>query len=184
MSTDLQWRLHRPPRATTVVGGLYLVAAGSHVGLVSADPTVYEGFAEQGLFGFVRSGWADIVMAHPRPWIYLLALGEATLGALLLAGRRASRVGWVGVLAFHALLLLFGWGFWLYAVPAGALLAWLARRDLPALATSDPSGADTVSSEARTDGEGDGPEGPSPSARHPSGQVAEPLSPGRSGRRP
>lgn len=172
MSTDLGWQRRRPPRVTTVVGALYLVAAGSHVGLVSADPTVYEGFAEQGLFGFVRSGWAEIVMAHPRAWIYLLALGEATLGALLLTGGRASRAGWAGVLAFHALLLLFGWGFWLYAVPAGALLAWLARRDFPSL--QDGPGH----------GEGDGPEGPSPSVTHPSGRVAEPLRPGRSGRRP
>lgn len=176
MTSDRRWRMRRPPRATTIVGGLYLVAAGSHVGLVSADPTVYAGFAEQGLFGFVRSGWADIVMANPRPWIYLLALGEASLGALLLTGGRASRVGWVGVLAFHALLLLFGWGFWLYAVPAGALLAWLALRDLPALADSE--------ADVQQDGEGDGPEGPSPSVPHPSGRVSEPLRPGRSGRRP
>lgn len=128
-----EWRNQRPPRASTMVGALYLVAAGSHVGLVSADPSVYENFAERGLFGFVRSGWTDIVMAAPRPWIYLLAAGEATLGALLLTGGRAARVGWVGVLAFHVLLLLFGWGFWLYAVPACALLAWLAHRDWPEL---------------------------------------------------
>lgn len=129
MPTVGEWEERRPPRATTVVGALYLVAAGSHVGLVSADPSVYGSFAERGLFAFVRSGWADVVMASPRPWIYALAAGEATLGALLLSGGRAARVGWVGVLAFHALLLLFGWGFWLYAVPAGALLGWLARRD-------------------------------------------------------
>lgn len=184
MTTELPWRMRRPPRATTVVGGLYLVASGSHVGLVSADPTVYAGFAEQGIFGFVRAGWADIVMAHPRPWIYLLALGEATLGALLLTGGRASRVGWVGVLAFHALLLLFGWGFWLYAVPAGALLAWLARRDLPALATSDPSLEGTPGVGAGRDAEGDGPEGPSPSVSHPAEWVTAALRPGRSGRRP
>lgn len=132
------WEERRPPRATTVVGGLYLVAAGSHVGLVSADPMVYAAFAERGLFGFVRSGWADVVMSSPRPWIYLLAAGEATLGVLLLSGGRAACAGWVGVLAFHVLLLLFGWGFWLYAVPALALLAWLARRDWPRL-TAGPS---------------------------------------------
>ena len=87
-----EWEERRPPRATTVVGGLYLVAAGSHVGLVSADPSVYRSFADRGLFAFVRSGW-------------------------------------IGVLALHALLLLFGWGSWLYAVRAVALLGWLARRD-------------------------------------------------------
>ena len=40
------------------------------------------------------------------------------------------RIGWVGVLTFHVLLMLFGLGFWLWSVPAIALLLYLARRDL------------------------------------------------------
>ncbi len=38
--------------------------------------------------------------------------------------------GWVGVLLFQVLLMLFGPGFWLWSLPAIALLVWLARRDL------------------------------------------------------
>ena len=44
----------------------------------------------------------------------------------------ALTVGWVGVLLFHVLLMLFGPGFWLWSVPALALLLFLARRDLGA----------------------------------------------------
>ena len=36
---------------------------------------------------------------------------------------------WYGVLAFHLLLMLFGFGFWLWSIPALVVLVWLARRD-------------------------------------------------------
>jgi hypothetical protein len=72
-------------------------------------------------------------MADPRLWIFLLAGGEAALGVLLLLGGRPARAGWVAVLAFHALLLLFGWGVWAYAVPAVIVLVWLLRHDWPRL---------------------------------------------------
>ena len=39
-------------------------------------------------------------------------------------------VGWAGVLVFHVLLMVFGLGFWLWSLPAIALLLYLARRDL------------------------------------------------------
>lgn len=68
-------------------------------------------------------------MADPRAWGLALAAGEALLGVLLLLGGRAARWGWVGVLAFHALLLGFGFGFWPYALGAGAVLGVLAVRD-------------------------------------------------------
>ena len=112
-----------------VVGGFYLVMGGVHLGIVAADPTTYEGFAQRGLFGFVRTGWADVVMANPAVWGLLLMAGEVTLGTLLLLGGRAARLGWVGVITFHALLLLFGWWLWVWALPALMLLTTLARRD-------------------------------------------------------
>jgi hypothetical protein len=68
-------------------------------------------------------------MAHPAAWGLAVAAGEATLGALLLAGGRAALVGWVGVLTFTVLLMLFGYGFWLWSVPALAVLGSLAARD-------------------------------------------------------
>lgn len=113
-----------------VVGGFFLFTAGVHLGLVAADPEVYRRFGEHGLFGFVRTGWDEVVMAHPAVWGLLLMAGELTLGLLLLLGGRATRVGWVGVIVFHVLLMLFGFGFWLWSVPALVLLGWLAWPDL------------------------------------------------------
>lgn len=112
-----------------LVGGFFLVMGGVHLGLVAADPQVYLHFADHGLFGFVRTGWADIVMATPAVYGLLLMAGEVTAGALLLTGGRAARVGWVAVIAFHVLLLFFGWWIWAWCLPAIALLTWLAGRD-------------------------------------------------------
>jgi hypothetical protein len=124
-------RSHRhPSRGAALVGGFFLVMGGVHLGLLSADATVYDGFARQGLFGFVRTGWQDIVMANPQSWALLLMAGEITLGTLLLLGGRPALVGWAGVIAFHLLLMLFGWWVWVWSVPALALLVPLARHDL------------------------------------------------------
>jgi len=121
----------RPPwLARTVVGGFFLVMGGVHLGLVSADPQVYEHFADHALFPFVRTGWREIVMATPALYGLLLMAGEVTAGALLLAGGRAARFGWAAVIGFHVLLMVFGWWVWAWSVPALALLTWLARHDL------------------------------------------------------
>ena len=102
---------------------------GVHLGLVTADPQVYRHFADGGLFLFVRDGWHEVVMSAPAVWGLLLMAGEVTLGALLIIGGRAARWGWYGVVAFHLLLMLFGFGVWLWSIPALVLLVSLARRD-------------------------------------------------------
>jgi hypothetical protein len=141
MSTTQQGRtafsrgpLHPPRRGRawerTLVGGFFLLTAGVHVGIVAADPSTYDGFADHALLDVVRSGWQHVFMARPTLWGLLLATGEATLGGLLLIGGRAARTGWAGVLGFHAALLLFGLGFWPYALSAAAAVATLAVRDL------------------------------------------------------
>lgn len=119
----------RTSTPAALVGGFYLVMGGVHLGIVSADPQTYDGFAERGLFDFVRTGWDQVVMANPSVWGLLLMAGEVTLGALLLLGGRPALVGWVGVITFHVLLMLFGWWVWLWSVPALTLLLPLARRD-------------------------------------------------------
>ncbi len=124
----------RPRRAweRSLVGCFFVMMAGVHLGLVAADPGVYRHFADEALFAFVRSGWREVFMADPAFWGLCVMAGELVLGALLLFGGRAATVGWVGVLTFHILLMLFGPGFWLWSVPAVALLLFLARRDLGA----------------------------------------------------
>ena len=149
MPTDLaQPRSHRGRVAVAqmVVGGFFLFTAGVHLGLVAADPQIYAPFADQALFGFVRSGWRDIVMDAPAVYGLLLMAGEAIAGVLLLAGGRAARVGWAAVIVFHLLLLLFGWWVWAWSVPALAVLVPLALRDRagPAAAPSGRPAAETT----------------------------------------
>ena len=48
----------------------------------------------------------------------------------VLAGGRAAQVGWTAVIAFHVLLMLFGWWVWAWSLPALAVLVTLARHDL------------------------------------------------------
>ena len=124
---------HQPtaavPAMTRAVGGFFLAMGGIHVGIVAADPETYRHFADQPLFGFVRSGWADIFMASPAVWGLVLAAAELLMGALLLRGGPAARIGWLGVITFHVLLMLFGWGIWAWCVPALYVLVRGARRD-------------------------------------------------------
>ena len=112
-----------------VVGGFYLSMGGVHLGLVAADTETYGHFADAGLFAFVRDGWQEVFMAHATTFGLLLAAGETALGVLLLLGGRYATLGWAGVIAFHLLLMLFGFGVWLWCLPAIALLVHLARRD-------------------------------------------------------
>lgn len=120
------------PRAweRSVVGGFYLTMGGVHLGLVAARPQVYRHFADRALFGFVVDGWHSVFMASPVVWGLCLMAGEVALGTALLVGGAAARVGWVGVIAFHVLLMVFGFGFWMWSIPALGVLFWLARRDL------------------------------------------------------
>jgi hypothetical protein len=118
------------PLARRVVGAFFLVTGGVHLGIVVADPEFYRPFADEALFPFVRDAWTEVVMARPEIYGLLLMAGEIALGGCLLVGGRAARVGWVGVIAFHLLLVLFGWGFLFWVVPALGLLVPLAWRDL------------------------------------------------------
>jgi hypothetical protein len=124
-----------------VVGGFYLSMGGVHLGIVAADPNTYTGFAEAGLFGFVREGWSQVFMADPALWGACLFLGETILGIALLAGGRAARLGWYGVIVFHVLLMLFGFWVWLWSLPAITVLVLLARRDRRNLLPADPGAA-------------------------------------------
>ena len=116
-----------------VVGGFYLTMGGVHLGLVAAEPETYRRFADAGLFAFVREGWQEIFMAYPEVFGMLLMAGEIVLGILLLRGGRAATFGWAGVIVFHLLLMLFGFGIWAWCLPALALLTYLAHRDTTTL---------------------------------------------------
>ncbi|MBM7515676.1 hypothetical protein [Nocardioides nitrophenolicus] len=116
--------------ARCVVGAFFLVTGGVHLGIVISDAEFYRPFADEALFPFVRDAWAEVFMARPELYGLLLMAGEIALGGCLLVGGRAARVGWAGVIAFHLLLVLFGWGFLFWVVPALGVLVPLAWRDL------------------------------------------------------
>jgi len=118
------------PLARKIVGGFFLVSGGVHLGLVAADADVYRHFADGALFSFVGVGWQEFVMARPELYGLFLMAGEIALGTMLLIGGRAAYVGWSGVIAFHVLLLVFGWGVWLWAVPVLAVMVPMAIRDV------------------------------------------------------
>jgi hypothetical protein len=106
---------------TQGIGGFYLTTAGINIGLAIGRPHLYDRFADQALFGWVRSVWSVTFRAHPAVWAGSLAVGEALLGAALLTPGRVALAGCVGVVAFHVALLAFGWWAWVWAVPVLAL---------------------------------------------------------------
>ncbi|HEY0643551.1 MAG TPA: hypothetical protein VGD39_09050 [Nocardioides sp.] len=142
MTTTLEPRTTLRPaprvrsRASAVrhfVGGFYLVMGGINAGIVAGDPQTYRPFADAAYWSFVTDAWHSVVMARPTVWFLLLAAGEVTLGLLLLRGGPPAKAGWVGVIAFHVLLMSFGFGIWMWSLPALALLVPAAVADWPAL---------------------------------------------------
>ena len=125
-------------RARRAVGCFFLFTAGVHLGMVAADSEVYRHFAEASPLPLVRDAWTDIFMSHPALWGLAVMAAELVMGLLLLHGGAPAKLGWIGAIAFHLALLLFGWGFWLWGVPALAFLGWAARRDWPSLSTPPP----------------------------------------------
>jgi hypothetical protein len=117
----------RLQRFTKCAGGFYLVMGGINVGLSIGRPSIYSGFADAALFGWVRDAWQSVFMANPAVWAGLLGGGEILIGVALLSGRRWAMAGFVAVVAFHLALMLFGWGVWLWAVPVLAVVVPSAR---------------------------------------------------------
>lgn len=131
--------MRRPqPRTTTRlrfgVAALFLAAATVHVVLAATGGRAYGPFADDALFAFVNDAWHDVFMARPSVWALMIAAGEAALGLCLIRGGRPARWAYVGVIAFHLALMLFGWGFWIWSLPALGFIGWLAWADWRALA--------------------------------------------------
>lgn len=166
-----------------MVGGFFLMMSGVHLGIVAADPTTYQHFADGAVLGFVRDGWSDIVMARPEVYGLLLMAGEAALGTALLVGGRAARVGWAGVVLFHLLLALFGWWVLVWVVPALAVVVPWALRDLREPVAGRPTHAAALADRSAVSGprhhsvdSGQCPT-PAPGVPSPSSATPTPASP-------
>ncbi|HEY3560622.1 MAG TPA: hypothetical protein VGL05_24320 [Kribbella sp.] len=103
---------------------LFAAGAAIHVVLALTTPHSYDGFADAAFFSWTTKAWQQIFMAHPTFWAPLLASAELTIAILLVTARR---IGYTTVIAFHLALMLFGWGFWLWCVPALTLALPAAR---------------------------------------------------------
>lgn len=120
-------------RLRRFVGGFFVWTSGIHVGIVASGTEFYRPFADGAVVAAVRHAWREVFMAAPVGWGLALAAGELALGLLLLRGGTAAKLGWSGVIAFHLLLVLFGWGFLLWSGPALAFLVPAAVKDWPRL---------------------------------------------------
>lgn len=123
-----------PPGFTIAAGAFYTCMAGVHLGVVVANPQVYASYGEAASMEWVSRLWAQIFMANPAFWGLVAAGLEVLIGVLLLVGGRASRLGWVAVAAFQVALILLGWGYLFWIVPALAIAVLGARHDWPLLA--------------------------------------------------
>ncbi|MGC4112045.1 MAG: hypothetical protein QM747_16850 [Nocardioides sp.] len=112
------------------VGQFLLWTSGIHVGIVAAHPELYRHFADGAIVPGLTAAWRSWFMSAPAVCGLVVAGGEAGLALLLLSARpERRRAGWLGVIAFHVALMAFGWGFWLWCVPALVLLVRSAHHD-------------------------------------------------------
>jgi hypothetical protein len=105
---------------------LFGSGAAIHTFLALTTPDSYDNFADAALFSWTTEAWQNVFMAQPTVWALLLAAGELTIAVLLVKSRR---VGYAAVILFHLALMLFGWGFWLWCVPALGFALPAARHE-------------------------------------------------------
>src|SRR5512132_448441 len=117
------------------VGALFILGGALVNASYLASGADYAGFADPAHFAWVTDAWRAVVAPNVVPWISLLVVFEATVGALILSGGRRTQLGYVGVIGFYLALWLFG-GFQLVWVvimlPAMVLLLAAERRAAPA----------------------------------------------------
>jgi hypothetical protein len=117
------------------VGVLFLLGGALVNASYLASGVDYAGFADTAHFGWVTDAWRAVVAPNVVPWISLLVVFEATVGALILSGGRRTQLGYVGVIGFYLALWLFGGfqlGWVVIMLPAMVLLLAVERRAAPA----------------------------------------------------
>jgi hypothetical protein len=109
------------------VSVLWVVAGAGANAAMLLDGNTYRGFADGSPIPFVRDTWASLVVPHHHVFITLLIVGEALAGALVLYPGRVREGALFALIAFNATLLVFGWGFAIWAVPLVTALVLLVR---------------------------------------------------------
>lgn len=139
---------HRSRRARYVgraAVGLLMLAGGAAFNAVNlATGGGYAGFADDAHFGWVTTAWRAVVAPNQLLFIGLLVVFEAAVGVLILSGGRRTQLGYVGAIAFHLALWLFGWFVTIYALvilPPLVLLLRAERRAATVSAAEDAAPA-------------------------------------------
>lgn len=96
--------------AGRVAVGVLFIVGGALLHIINlAGGSDYSGFADPAHFAWVTRAWEAVVPPNHVLLIGLLAVFEATVGVLALAGGRATRLGYAGVIMFYLALWPFGW---------------------------------------------------------------------------
>jgi hypothetical protein len=111
------------------VSVLWLLGGAAANAAMLADGTTYTGFADGSAIPFVTDTWESLVVPHHHVFIGLLIAGEALAGLLVLVPGRVREVVLLALVAFNATLVVFGWGFAIWAVPVVTGLALLHRAE-------------------------------------------------------
>jgi len=126
-------RSRRHPNAPLLgrigVGVLFLAAGAAVNAFFLARGDDYAEFASGSYLAFVRDTWTTVVVPNHDVWIGLLILFEVAVGVLALLGARRTQLAYVAAIAFHAALLSFGWGFYLWSLPMIAAIGTLLQAE-------------------------------------------------------
>jgi len=142
-------RARRSDRALALgiaaVSVLWLLGGAAANAAMLVDGTTYTGFADGSAIPFVTDTWESLVVPHHHVFIGLLIAGEALAGLLVLVAGRVRQVVLLALVAFNATLVVFGWGFAIWAVPVvtGLVLLFRAERSTtrPRRPSADASSA-------------------------------------------
>jgi|GEM_PF-958279 len=135
-------RARRSRRALRIgrlaLGALFVLGGALVNAWYLVSGTDYGGFADMSYLAFVRDTWASVVAPRQEVWIGLLIAFEAIAGALVWSGGRRATLGMAAIMAFHVLLLPFGWFFYAWSVPMLLGVGLLLQAHRRELASSDP----------------------------------------------
>lgn len=117
-------------------GGMFLLGSVANAALVSGAKHSYDSFADGSYWAFIERAWHSVLVPNVAVFIPLLAAFEAAVGVLILV-RSTRRLGIASAIAFHAALMLFGWGFWVWSVPIVVLLGCFWRLETRRVVVGD-----------------------------------------------
>jgi hypothetical protein len=109
------------------VSVLWLLGGAAANAVMLATGSTYTGFADGSPIPFVHDTWESLVVPHHHVFIGLLIAGEALAGLLVLVPGRVREYDLLALVAFNATLVVFGWGFAIWAVPMVCALLLLHR---------------------------------------------------------